>query len=236
MGRLPSMGMALVGLGLAGLLAACQIGLAPRGTYAVGQAQSRVHSLDPHAVPLVGSPDAPYVLNLLFDYKCPHCQKTHAMLEQAIGRYDGKLAFALCPAPLNPRCNPYVTRDVEAFKDSCELVKIGLAVWLSNREAFATFDRWMFSADEGRLWRPRGLDAAMAKAVDLVGRSKLEIAMADPWIDRFMQSSVEVFGNTIEGGNAVPKLVYGSKWVTPEPNDVDDLVSILHGSLGVPLP
>ena len=235
-GRLRSGGIALVGLSLAGILAACQFGFAPRGTYFGGQAQVGVYAIDPHAVPLVGSPDAPYVLKLLFDYKCPHCQKTHAMLEQATGRYDGKLAFALYPAPLNPRCNPYVTRDVAEFRDSCELAKIGLAVWLSSREAFTAFDRWMFSPDEGRLWHPRKLDAARAKAVELVGQAKFDAARADPWIDRYMQTSIEVFGDTVEGGNAVPKLVYGSKWVTPEPNDVDDLVSILHGSLGVPLP
>ena len=54
------------------------------------------------------------------------------MLDEAIRRYDGKLAFALCPAPLNTQCNPYIPVDVDQFKDSCELVKTALAVWVAR--------------------------------------------------------------------------------------------------------
>jgi hypothetical protein len=36
--------------------------------------------------------------------------------------------------------------------------------------------------------------------------------------------------------NAIPKLVYGSRWVIPEPHDADDLVSIVQNSLAVPGP
>ncbi len=185
-------------------------------------------------MPLVGSPDAPYVVALLFDYKCPHCQQLHFMLDEAVRRYGGKLAFALCPAPLNTRCNPYVPRDVDEFKDSCELAKVGLAVWVARREAFPAFELWMYSLESGDRWQPRSLDAARAKAVELVGRAKFDAAWADPWIDRYMQTSVRIFGDT--GGRAIPKLVFGSRWVIPEPNDADDLVLILHDSLAVPGP
>jgi hypothetical protein len=47
-------------------------------------------------------------------------------------------------------------------------------------------------------------------------------------------TSVRVYGDT--GGGAIPKLVFGSRWVAPQSNDADDLVSILHDSLGVPQP
>ena len=57
--------------------------------------------------------------------------------------------------------------------------------------------------------------------------------MADPWIDRYMQTSIRLYGET---GNGVPKLVYGSRWVIPEPYSADDLVSILQDSLAVPRP
>jgi hypothetical protein len=227
-----------IGLALAGILAACQVGFNP-SVYRGGETQDHLPAIDPHAVPLVGSPDALYVVTLLFDYKCPHCQQMHFMLDEAIRRYGGKLAFALCPAPLNSQCNPYTSRDVDEFKDACELAKVGLAVWVANREAFPAFDRWMFSLESGDRWHPRSLDAARAKAVELVGQAKFDAARADPWIDRYMQTSIRIYGDTIhldQSGNALPKLVFGSRWVTPEPYEAGDLVLILHDSLAVPRP
>jgi len=236
-GLVPAFGLAMVGLVLAGILAVCQVHFVPPAVYRGGESQNNLPALDPHAVPLVGSPDAPYVVALLFDYKCPHCQQLHLMLDEAIRRYGGKLAFALCPAPLNPRCNPYISREVDEFKDSCELAKVGLAVWVARREAFPAFDRWMFSFESGDLWHPRSLAAAKAKAVELVGQAKFDDALADPWINRYMQTSIRIYGDTVQRGNtAVPKLVFGSRWVNPEPQDADDLVLILHGSLALPKP
>jgi hypothetical protein len=83
------------------------------------------------------------------------------------------------------------------------------------------------------------MDAAKAKAVELVGQAKFDAALADPWIERFLQTATGIYGDTIDrdhGGNALPKLVFGSRWVTPEVRDVDDFVSILHDSLAVPEP
>jgi hypothetical protein len=151
-----------------------------------------------------------------------------------IRRSGGKLAFALCPTPLNSQCNPYLPQDVDAYKDSCELAKVGLAVWLAKREAFPAFDRWMYSLESGDRWRPRSLDATKAKAVELVGKAKFDAAWVNPWIDRYIKSSVRIYGAT--GCNAVPKLVFGSRWVIPEPYDADDLVLILHNILAGPKP
>ncbi len=224
----------LIGLALAGILAACQVCFKPPAVYRGGESQHNLPAIDPHAAPLAGSPEATNVVTLLFDYECPHCQQLHFMLNEVIRRYGGKLAFALCPAPLNSRCNPYIPRDVDEFKDSCELAKVGLAVWVAKREAFRTFDGWMFSYESGDRWHPRSLDAARAKAIELVGQAKFDAAWADPWIDRYLQTCVRIFGAA--GGGAVPKLVFGSRWVIPEPNDADDLAWILQESLAVPKP
>jgi hypothetical protein len=71
----------------------------------------------------------------------------------------------------------------------------------------------------------------------LVGQAKFDAARADPWIDQYLQTSIRIYGATIQGGNnAVPKLVFGSRWVIPEPVDGDDLVLILQASLAVPRP
>ncbi len=225
-----------IGLVLAGIMAACQVVITPPAVYRGGESHPNQPAIDPRNVPLVGSPDAPYVVILLFDYKCPHCQQMHFLLDEAIRRYNGKLAFALCPAPLSRQCNPYIPQDVDGYQGSCELVKVGMAVWVARREAFPAFNRWMFTLESGDHWRPRSLDAARAKAVELVGQAKFEAAQANPWIDRFMQTSIRIYGGTIQGGNAVPKLVFGSRWVIPVVYDADELVSILQDSLAVPKP
>jgi len=236
-GFLPAIGLVVVGLSLAGILAAGQLVITIPAVYIESQSQENLPAIEPNSVPLVGSPDAQYVVNLLFDYKCPHCQKMHFMLNEAIRRYDGKLAFALCPAPLDKKCNQYVFSEVEAYKDSCELVKIGLAVWLANREVFPDFENWMFSFESGDRWKPRNLEATRIKAIELLGEENFKNALADPWIDKYLATSVQLYGQTIQSGKGgVPKLVYDSRWIIPEPYSADDLVSILRDSLGVPMP
>ncbi len=227
----------VVGLTLAGLLAVCQAAITPPPASLAGESRNSLPAFDPHAVPLVGSPDAPHVVTLLFDYKCPHCQQLHFMLDEAVRHYSGKLAFVLCPTPLNTNCNPHVPRNLNEFKDSCELAKVGLAVWLAKREAFPEFNRWMFMFESGDRWQPRSLDAARAKAVELVAQAKFDAAQSDPWADRYLQTSVRIYGATLQSGNgAIPKLVFGSRWVIPQPNDANDLVSILQTNLAVPKP
>ena len=233
-GRVPAAGFIGLGVLVAGLLAAGQVVFPAESVYASGQSQTDEPRLDPRAVPLIGSPDAPYVVTLLFDYECTHCQRLHFLLQEVVRRYDGMLAFALCPAPLNTQCNPYIPRDVDAFKDSCELARIALTIWVAKREAFHSFDDWMFSLESGDHWRPRTLQAATAKAVELVGRERFDAARTAPWVEQYLQFSVRTFGNA--GGNAIPKLVYGSRWVTPQPNDADDLIAIVQTSLGLPKP
>jgi uncharacterized membrane protein/protein-disulfide isomerase len=233
---LPAIGLMLVGLALAGVLAACQVVFVP-AVYRGGESRSRQPALDLHAVPLVGSPDAAYVVTVLFDYNCPHCQQLHCLLDAGVRRYGGKLAFALCPTPLNPHCNPYVPRNVDAFKDSCDLAKVALAVWVAKPEAFRAFDQWMFSFDSGDRWRPRSLDDARAKAVELIGQAKFDAVWANPWIAGYLQTAIRIYGDTIQNGNgAVPRLVFKSRWVIPQPKDPDDLVLILQDRLAVPKP
>lgn len=224
----------LAGVALAGILAAGQVALTPGPGYRAGDSQANLSVIDAQTAPLIGSPDAPHIVKVLFDYECPHCQQLHFLLSEVVRRYEGKLAFALCPTPLNSQCNPYVPRDADKFKDSCELAKIGLAVWLANREAFPAFELWMFSLESGDRWRPRSIVDAKAKAVELVGQVEFDRALADPWIDSYLSSAVQLFADT--GSNAIPKLIFGSRWVIPQAYDADDLVWILHESLGLPKP
>jgi uncharacterized membrane protein len=234
---LSAIGLSLVGLVLAGIMAASQVSLTPPAVYREGESQDYLPAIDYHAVPMVGSPDAPYLVTLLFDYQCSHCQKIHFMLDEAIRRYSGKLAFVLCPAPLNTHCNPYIPRDVDEFKNSCELAKTSLAVWVAKREMFSAFENWLFTFESGDRWHPRSLETARAKAAELVGQAKFDEAWSDPWIGQYLQASTQIYGQTIQNGKGgVPKLIFGSHWVIPEPFNTDELIMILQKSLAVPMP
>ncbi len=234
---LPALGLTLIGLVIAGIMAAFQFSFAPASVSHDDLSLDNQPILDYHTVPMVGSPDAPYVVTLLFDYQCSHCQKIHFMLNEAIRIYAGKLAFVLCPTPLNSKCNPYIPGDEDAFKNSCELAKIGLAVWVARREAFPDFEDWMFTFDSGDYWRPRSLETARTKAIELAGQAKFDAAWSDPWIGQYMQNCIQIYGQTIRNGKGgVPKLIFDSRWIIPEPYNADDLVMILQKSLGVPRP
>ena len=227
----------LSGLVIAGALATFQVLITPSAVYVDGESQITLPSIDYKAAPMVGSPAAPYIVNVLFDYQCSHCQRIHFMLGEAVNRYNGKLAFALCPTPLNSECNQFVPPEVTTFKNSCELAKIGLAVWLAKSEVFAEFENWMFTYESGDGWYPRSPEAVRAKAVELVGKDAFDVAMADSWINEYLQTGIQIYGQTIQDGKGgIPKMVYGSQWVIPEPSNADDLVMILQQSLGVPAP
>lgn len=234
---LPAAVFTLCGVIFAGLMATSQVLITPETPLIKGKSSINLPPMDYHTVPMAGSADAPYIVMLLFDYECPHCQQIHLMLNDAIRRYHGKLAFALCPSPLNSGCNPYISTDVDGFKNSCELTRISLAVWLADRGAFPAFDNWMFTFDTGDRWHPRSVDAARTKAVKLVGQAKLEAALNDSWISRYLQTCTHIYGKTIQNGKGgVPKLVFGSNWVIPQANNEGDLLQILQKSFSIPKP
>lgn len=234
---LRKIGLIASGLAVASTLALSQTIFTPPAGYRDGESQYAISAINYKTSPIIGSPDAPYVIKLLFDYQCPHCQKLHGMLKEAVNRYKGKLAFALCPAPLNTECNPYIPHDVDAFKNSCELVKIGLAIWVANHKAYTAFDDWMYAPANGSPWQPRSLETTKAKAIELVGQKAFDSVSSSPWIAQYMSTCIQIYGQTAQHGNGgIPKLIFGSHWVIPEPNNVDDLVTILQKSLLVPEP
>jgi hypothetical protein len=94
----------------------------------------------------------------------------------------------------------------------------------------------MFTFESGDKWQPRSVETAQAKAIELVGE-KFNSTEYNDWVEQYMQACIQVYGQTIQSGKGgIPKLVYGSQWVIPEPNNVDDLVMILQQSLALPKP
>jgi uncharacterized membrane protein len=230
-------GLIFTGMILSVFMAVAQMSMTPKAEYKDGQAQTKLPEVDYNNVPLTGSVNAEHKVLLLFDYKCSHCQKLHYQLKETVRRFNGKLAFVICPAPLNTVCNPYIPKDNAFFKNSCELAKIGLAVWKADKSKFTEFEDWMFSFETGDKWLPRTLEETTKKAAELVGEINLNKALSDKWVGEYLETSVDIFGRTMQNGKGgIPRLVYSNKWVIPETDNAEDLINILTKSLGLPKP
>lgn len=151
--------------------------------------------------PVLGSADAEYVVALMFDYACLHCRHTHGVLERVRDDYPGRVAVVMMPMPMNPACNEHVAEDLGArFAESCELVRIGLAVFFADRDAFQDFDRWMYEPAVART-----AEAARTEAARRVGYEAFEQSYADPRMEQMLARNVDAYG--LSGAERVPVLV-----------------------------
>ena len=223
----------LAGLGLAALLAVVQALTAPDSVYQEGRGEEAFPFISAEEAPVVGDPAAEYVIDLLFDYQCSHCQKVHGQLEDVVRRFGGRVAFVLCPCPLSPKCNPYVPREETRFEGSCDLARLAMAVYRLEPGHFREFDAWLFEDMDGG-WRPRAVPAARERAAALVGAERLDALLPEAVLSDMIRRSADLFGRTSTRGNGgIPRFVYGDRWVVPSTDSAEDLVKILSDEFGI---
>lgn len=227
-------GWMAAGAGLAALLAALQVLTVPDSVYQEGRGEEAFPFISASEAPVVGNPNAEYVIDLLYDYQCSHCRTVHEQLPEVIRQFDGRVAFVLCPCPLSPKCNPYVPREETRFEGSCELARLALAVHRLEPEAFDAFDKWLFEAEGTSGWYPRTVDAALERAAGLVGKERLEAFLPESELSGTLRRTADLFGRTSTQGNgAIPRFVYGDSWVVPSADSAEDLAKILAERFGI---
>lgn len=178
-------------------------------------------------LPMLGSPDAPQLVALLYDYCCPHCRATHGYLLNEMPKYGGQFGVVLLPMPLDASCNPSVDETEPRFRESCELTRLALAVWRAKPIAFAEFDAWLYEPE-----MPRALQDARKKAVELIGESELAEALADPWIDA--RIAADVAGYDASGAKTLPVLAAPKMdTVVGRPESAEELFGILERELAL---
>lgn len=151
------------------------------------------------AEPHIGPPAAPLVLASMFDYMCPHCRRTHDVLERVRARYGAQLVIVMLPMPLHRDCNPHVYRAMPArFESSCALARIALAVFLADPSLFEGFHHWMFQPRE-----PWTVEQATAEAIRRAGES-FKRSRADPRVERMIERNVTAYGRS--GSSRIPIL------------------------------
>ena len=181
----------------------------------------------PHKAPMLGSPDAPKLLVLLFDYCCPHCRATHGYLRNGMQRYEDQLGVVLMPMPLNSECNPFWEHTESRFENSCELAKLALAVWKADPLSFHSFDVWLFESE-----MPRNPAEARKKAEELVSREGLQNALADQWIEDWIRQDVTAYHDS--QAERIPVIISpGFTTIVGRTESQEQLFTLLEKELGI---
>ena len=124
--------------------------------------------IDVANVPILGSPEAEFVLLEMLDYTCPHCRNLHPSVEAAVERYGDQVAFVVFHVPLSKKCNPYVKRDHWSHKNACDYARLALSIFRLDRTKFAEFHNWVMGSK-----RPPAVAEARRFAMKLVGEEVL---------------------------------------------------------------
>lgn len=152
--------------------------------------------------PLFGSPNAQRVIVMIFDYTCPACRHLHPQLFGAFKPHEDRAAIVMIPSPLDAQCNPGVTETAYVHQNACNYAKIGLAVWNTNPQAYASFDQFMFAGDF-----PPAIQDAQSYAEHLVGKNVLDTALASPRYDQLLGFGVQLFYSPILDRKVLPTLL-----------------------------
>lgn len=217
---------ACAGVCIAIVTAAVQVITLPEAVYEEGSSYDPLPAFSPSEVPSIGPGDAPIHIELLFDYRCSHCRKLHALLPELAGMFQGKVVFLTLPTPLSNACNYYLPSGPDAFDGSCELTKLALALWQADTAAYRNFDKWLFETEGSNGWYPRSITEATAKAKEL--NAKYIEFYNNDWTNQYLTKVFELFGRTASSkGGGIPRFVYGQHWLVPDADTPETLYGLL---------
>jgi uncharacterized membrane protein len=160
--------------------------------------------LSPRQLPIIGSPDAPIMMVVLFDYTCINCRKLHQNTQSALKRYPGQFATVVLPVPLDKTCNTYITKTDQDHENACELAKLALAVWIAKPAEFEAFNDWMLNRDD-----TVSVKEARAQAAKRIGADTLEATLQDDRVGRELKKGIKVYGVADRG--AIPRIFVPTK-------------------------
>jgi uncharacterized membrane protein len=173
--------------------------------------------------PVIGLLNANRIVAHLFDYTCPACRKLHPELLRAVQANQSSTALLMMPMPLDSVCNPGVPQTSYLHLNACTFAKIGLAIWRLKPEAYVSYDHFMFQSQH-----PPGPEAARAIADQLIGHEAMEKALADPYLDELVRTSVNVFYSQAMQEKVLPILISPEKAVYGIPNQAELTTMFAH--------
>jgi len=224
-------GTMVLGIISAFLFSAVQVKTMPSIIYDDGNTSALLPSFGMDELPSLGPEDAPHEIRLMFDFQCNHCRALHKLLPEIVEKTGGDIRFQLCPVPLSNECNPYVPHGgIDSFRGSCTMAKLALAVWYAFPDKYPEVEEYLLgSGNDNLIIDP---EEARAHVAEIIGEQELESAMADIRIQNYLPRVFELFGRTSSSSKSgIPRLVYNQKWLVPETDSGDELISVIYSTL-----
>ena len=219
----------LIGILIAAALGVVQFTTTPRSLAERGFINEPLRYPDPKEMPIIGNPDAKHKVTMLFDWQCAHCRRTHIMLPDAVSLLGDSIAIVCTPVSMSRECNPHISPGIDRFAGSCTFMRIGLAIWRTNPDAYWEYENQFFGTDLVQSWNPPTVEQATAMAEQLIGKDRLEKSMQSRWMENYIWTVNELFGRTSKGTtSAIPRLIYNGKIMIPEADNPSALASLIR--------
>ena len=177
----------------------------------------------------IGELQAEHMLVKLFDYTCPHCRLLHEQLEVADDELGEQMAIVLLPIPFEKSCNPRIQSSSPIHKNACLYARLAIVVWRTEPEKFRAFHEYLMHGDE-----PPAPADARARAELLIGDGKLDAALSDSAVGKYIEQCVDTYARLGEG--RIPKLIIGDATMTGEARDGEELTKIIRDHFGITEP
>ena len=170
-------------------------------------------------------PIASYIFVEMFDYTCPHCRKMHGTIEAAKKSLNGDVAIVSLPVPMNRACNATVQKDAAIHAESCQLSHLAVSMWRVDKEKFDQFHNWMFQQASCPVY-----SVAYQKAVDLVGKTKLDSELKKGMAQKYVQRHVQLYQRV--GAGQIPKVLFPTTAIIGEFNSAPELAKMIKQRAG----
>lgn len=190
---------------------------------------------DAASLPIIGNPDASFILVEFFDYTCRSCREMAGDLKALKQKWPGMFGVVVLPSPLNRNCNPFLRERVPDHPGACELARLSLAVWCKKPEAFAGYHDYLLS-----LPLPAGdaiLATARKRADEIAGAAVIQAALDDPEITTRLNENFGSFARLTSESIVMPKLLVHGKLVLHGPvRDTQAFLSLMEQQFGLGKP
>ena len=181
---------------------------------------------DLSVLPCLGRADAKRVMVEYFDYSCAACRTMRGYLDALVAKHPAEIGVVLLPVPLEHSCNHALAAGETEHPGACELARLALACWRTNRERFPEFHDFLLAgASPG---------AARAKALEFIAPAALDAALRDPWIDQLIQANLTDWVTFSADTRNLPKLLISDKRILHGlPSGEADFIRVMERELGL---